>query len=179
MLRSGHDGSPYITDEGNFIFDCHYGEIVDPAALARTIKSMTGVVEHGLFLGLASLAIIAGPSGARINSVGAGAKDRSSVRVKRRDGVPSGKRTARRGRERGAVSWKRFRSMPAILPLGIIDENIGKLRVPNNFVGAIGRPGIDDLRKGLVHPREQNQKLCATGAQLILRHSVRAGCPCR
>ncbi len=66
VLRSGHDGSPYITDEGNFIFDCHYGEITDPAAVGRTIKSMTGVVEHGLFLGLASVAIVAGPSGARV-----------------------------------------------------------------------------------------------------------------
>src|ERR1700722_18001277 len=66
MLRSGKDGSPFITDEGNIIFDCHYGEILDPPAVARTIKSMTGVVEHGLFLGLASLAIIAGPNGARI-----------------------------------------------------------------------------------------------------------------
>jgi ribose 5-phosphate isomerase A len=66
VLRSGHDGSPYITDEGNFILDCHYGEIMDPAAVAHTIKSMTGVVEHGLFLGLASVAIIAGPSDARV-----------------------------------------------------------------------------------------------------------------
>ena len=66
VLRSGHDGSPYITDEGNYIFDCHYGEIPDPAAVAHTIKSMTGVVEHGLFLGLASVAIIAGPEGARV-----------------------------------------------------------------------------------------------------------------
>ena len=66
VLRSGADGSPYITDEGNFIFDCHFGEILDPAALGQTIKSMTGVVEHGIFLGLASVAIIAGPSGARV-----------------------------------------------------------------------------------------------------------------
>ncbi len=66
MLRMAKDGSSYITDEGNYIFDCHYGEILDPAAVAHTIKSMTGVVEHGLFLGLASVAIIAGPDGARI-----------------------------------------------------------------------------------------------------------------
>jgi ribose 5-phosphate isomerase A len=66
VLRSTHDGSPYITDEGNYIFDCHYGEIMDPAGVADAIKSMTGVVEHGLFLGLASVAIIAGPSGAQV-----------------------------------------------------------------------------------------------------------------
>jgi ribose 5-phosphate isomerase A len=66
VLRSGQRGSPYITDEGNYIFDCHYGEILDPPAVAQALKSMTGVVEHGLFLGLASVAIVAGPSGARI-----------------------------------------------------------------------------------------------------------------
>ena len=66
MLRSAKDGSPYITDEGNIIFDCHYGEIADPPAVAHAIKSMTGVVEHGLFLGLASVAIVAGPDGARV-----------------------------------------------------------------------------------------------------------------
>jgi ribose 5-phosphate isomerase A len=66
MLRMAKDGSPYITDEGNYIFDCHYGEILDPPVVAQTIKSMTGVVEHGLFLGLASVAIVAGPDGARV-----------------------------------------------------------------------------------------------------------------
>ena len=66
MLRMAKDGSPYITDEGNYIFDCHYGEIQDPAAVAHSIKSMTGVVEHGLFLGMASVAIIAGPDGAKV-----------------------------------------------------------------------------------------------------------------
>ncbi len=66
VLRLHEDGSTYITDEGNYIFDCHYGQIPDPAAVAHTIKSMTGVVEHGLFLGLASVAIVAGPNGARV-----------------------------------------------------------------------------------------------------------------
>jgi ribose 5-phosphate isomerase A len=65
-LRAAHDGSPYITDEGNYIFDCHYEKILDPPAVARTLKSMTGVVVHGLFLGLASVAVIAGPNGARL-----------------------------------------------------------------------------------------------------------------
>jgi ribose 5-phosphate isomerase A len=66
VLRAQKDGSPYVTDEGNYIFDCHYGVIQDPPAVAHAIKSMTGVVEHGLFLGLASVAIIAGPDGATI-----------------------------------------------------------------------------------------------------------------
>jgi ribose 5-phosphate isomerase A len=66
VLRLGHDGSPFITDEGNYIFDCHYGEILDPPALAQTLKSITGLVEHGLFLGLASVAVVAGPTGSRV-----------------------------------------------------------------------------------------------------------------
>ena len=66
VLRAGHDGKPYITDEGNYIFDCHYEKIPDPPAVAQSLKSLTGVVEHGLFLGLASVAIVAGPNGARI-----------------------------------------------------------------------------------------------------------------
>ena len=66
VLRTGHDGSPFITDEGNYIFDCHYGEILDPPAVAQSLKSITGLVEHGLFLGLASVAIVAGPAGSRV-----------------------------------------------------------------------------------------------------------------
>ena len=61
------DGSPYITDEGNYHLRLPLRR--DPGSrlpLAHTIKSMTGVVEHGLFLGLASVAIIAGPDGARV-----------------------------------------------------------------------------------------------------------------
>ena len=68
VLRAGHDGAPYLTDEGNFIFDCHYGVIDDPSAVAHSIKTMTGVVEHGLFLGLATIAIVAGPEGAKVMS---------------------------------------------------------------------------------------------------------------
>jgi ribose 5-phosphate isomerase A len=69
VLREGHDGGPYVTDEGNYIFDCHYEKILDPASVAHALKSITGVVEHGLFLGLASVAIVAGPNGARVVGV--------------------------------------------------------------------------------------------------------------
>ena len=54
---------PYLTDEGNFILDCACGEIPDPAATAAAIRSIVGVVEHGLFLHMASLALIAGDEG--------------------------------------------------------------------------------------------------------------------
>jgi len=58
-LRKQPDGSPYITDENNHIVDCHFGEIRDPDQLARQLSDMPGVVEHGLFIGMASVALLA------------------------------------------------------------------------------------------------------------------------
>jgi ribose 5-phosphate isomerase A len=57
-LRTKSDGSPYLTDNGNQILDCSFGKIDDPAALAHTLSETPGVVEHGLFIGLAELALI-------------------------------------------------------------------------------------------------------------------------
>ncbi len=57
------DGVPVLTDQGNFIYDAPCGAIVDPSALADALKSVTGVVDHGLFLDLADEALIAGPNG--------------------------------------------------------------------------------------------------------------------
>src|SRR5271157_789614 len=57
-LRTRPDGGPYLTDNGNPIVDCSFGKIPDPPALARTLRDIPGVVEHGLFIGLASLALI-------------------------------------------------------------------------------------------------------------------------
>jgi ribose 5-phosphate isomerase A len=57
-LRMGPDGQPFITDNGNQILDCSFGKIADPPALARTLSDTAGVVEHGLFIGLAELALI-------------------------------------------------------------------------------------------------------------------------
>jgi ribose 5-phosphate isomerase A len=62
-LRHRPDGSNYITDEGNYIVDCSCGEITDPAKTAAEIRGVAGVVEHGLFLGMASLALIASDQG--------------------------------------------------------------------------------------------------------------------
>ena len=58
-LRSYAYGNPYKTDEGHHILDCHFGEIRDPAALARSLKDMPGVVEHGLFVGMADTILVA------------------------------------------------------------------------------------------------------------------------
>jgi ribose 5-phosphate isomerase A len=62
-LRHHPDGSKYITDEGNYIVDCACGEITDTAKTAANIRGIPGVVEHGLFLGMASLALIASDKG--------------------------------------------------------------------------------------------------------------------
>ena len=52
------DGAPVRTDSGNLIYDAVCGAIEDPAALAAAIKQVTGVVDHGLFLGLAERALV-------------------------------------------------------------------------------------------------------------------------
>jgi ribose 5-phosphate isomerase A len=61
--RLHQDGTDYLTDEGNFILDCACGAIEDPEVTAAEIRSVVGVVEHGLFLGMASLALVAGDNG--------------------------------------------------------------------------------------------------------------------
>jgi ribose 5-phosphate isomerase A len=62
-LRHHPDGSKYITDEGNFILDCSCGEITNTVKTAADIRGVPGVVEHGLFLRMASLALIASDQG--------------------------------------------------------------------------------------------------------------------
>jgi ribose 5-phosphate isomerase A len=59
-IRVNRDGSHYITDEGNLILDCSGLLIEDPHAIAAKLDSTVGVVEHGLFLNMANLALIAG-----------------------------------------------------------------------------------------------------------------------
>lgn len=53
------NGSPFVTDEGHHILDCSFGQIPDPPALARRLSDMPGVVEHGLFIDMASVVLIA------------------------------------------------------------------------------------------------------------------------
>lgn len=66
-LRTGPDGTPYRTDGGHYIVDCRFPRgIRDPAALARALARRSGVVEDGLFLKIAHLAVIAGPRGVRL-----------------------------------------------------------------------------------------------------------------
>jgi ribose 5-phosphate isomerase A len=64
-LRTGDGGTPFRTDQGNLIVDCAFGPIAQPAELAARVKARAGVVEHGLFLGLATDLIVAGKDGVR------------------------------------------------------------------------------------------------------------------
>jgi len=57
------NSEPYITDEGNYILDCFSTGIAEPESTAAGIRSIVGVVEHGLFLGMATLALVAGEDG--------------------------------------------------------------------------------------------------------------------
>jgi len=65
-LRLDSSGEPLRTDNGNLIVDVRPPERFDPASLAAELKGTLGVVEHGLFLGLATEAILAGSSGIQV-----------------------------------------------------------------------------------------------------------------
>jgi ribose 5-phosphate isomerase A len=60
------EGRPFVTDGGHLILDASFGRIPDTRALSNALHAIPGVVEHGLFLGLANVAIIAGESGVKI-----------------------------------------------------------------------------------------------------------------
>jgi ribose 5-phosphate isomerase A len=56
-------GKPFLTDSGNLILDCHFGRIDEPEELDEALKLIPGVVENGLFIGIADLVIVAGADG--------------------------------------------------------------------------------------------------------------------
>ena len=62
-LRLGPDKQPFVTDGGNYIFDCAFDVIEEPDSLDMMLKMVPGVVENGLFVGMTERAIIAGPNG--------------------------------------------------------------------------------------------------------------------
>jgi ribose 5-phosphate isomerase A len=64
-LRLLAGGEPLVTDQGNWIIDCDFGPMDDPAAVARSLEGRAGLVDHGLFLGLADEVIVAGSEGIR------------------------------------------------------------------------------------------------------------------
>lgn len=65
MLRA-RDGATFVTDGGHWIYDCSFGEIPDPESLALALGAIPGVVEHGLFIGLATMAILGTDDGVRL-----------------------------------------------------------------------------------------------------------------
>ena len=93
-LRLKPDGSPYLTDNGNQILDCGFRKIADPPALARELSGTPGVVEHGLFIGLAKLAMVG--RGNSVDEIQANPPRRKRAQTKRiRTKRPSRKRRAK------------------------------------------------------------------------------------
>ena len=62
-IRKNHNGTQFVTDSGNMILDCHFGPIAEARQLEAALNSRAGIVEHGLFIGLATDLIVAGASG--------------------------------------------------------------------------------------------------------------------
>jgi ribose 5-phosphate isomerase A len=65
-LRIGKDGHPFVTDGGHWLLDAALERITDPARLANLLNAIPGVVEHGLFIGMANTVILAGTDGVRV-----------------------------------------------------------------------------------------------------------------
>jgi ribose 5-phosphate isomerase A len=65
VLRS-KDGQPFRTDNGNYIYDCPFGAIGNARLLATALSVIPGVVDHGLFVGMASAVVLAGRGGVRV-----------------------------------------------------------------------------------------------------------------
>ncbi len=66
VVRNGKDGHVFVTDSGHWIVDAHLGRIGDAPRLAGLLAAIPGVVEHGLFIGLASTVMLAGAQGIRV-----------------------------------------------------------------------------------------------------------------
>jgi ribose 5-phosphate isomerase A len=66
LLRTEQNGAPAVTDEGNYILDCDFGAIDDPPVLAQKLNAIPGVMEHGLFVGLADVLVVGQPTDALV-----------------------------------------------------------------------------------------------------------------
>ena len=64
--RTTREGQPFMTEAGHYILDCAFGAIENPEQLQQQLDRMVGVVEHGLFLGLASQVIVGGAEGVSV-----------------------------------------------------------------------------------------------------------------
>jgi ribose 5-phosphate isomerase A len=66
LLRKGQNGQAFVTDGGHWLLDAQLQRIVDPPTLAARLCAVPGVMEHGLFIGMARAAILAGSDGVRV-----------------------------------------------------------------------------------------------------------------
>jgi ribose 5-phosphate isomerase A len=64
-LRLRSEREPFITDGANYVFDCAFGPVQSATELQRELDGVVGVIEHGLFIGLASQLLIGGPQGVK------------------------------------------------------------------------------------------------------------------
>ena len=58
VLRATPKGDPFVTDNGNWVLDCRFGRIADPARVAATLDAIPGIADHGLFLGMAERLVL-------------------------------------------------------------------------------------------------------------------------
>jgi ribose 5-phosphate isomerase A len=65
-VRKNPTGQPFVTDNNHFLFDCFFGAIPDPEDLAARLSAVPGVVDHGLFIGIATAVIVAGDEGVEV-----------------------------------------------------------------------------------------------------------------
>lgn len=65
VVRTAANGEEYRTDQGNMILDCDFGPIQNPGQLAARLEGRAGIMEHGLFVGLAHVVVVSGPAGNR------------------------------------------------------------------------------------------------------------------
>jgi ribose 5-phosphate isomerase A len=65
-LRMGPDDRPFVSDNGNLIYDCRFQDIRRPHELEMAVNNVTGVVENGLFLDMATSVVVASASGIRV-----------------------------------------------------------------------------------------------------------------
>ena len=93
-LRLKSDGTPFITDEGHHILDCTFGKISDPPALARALSELPGVVEHGLFIGLAKQVFVG--RGAKVEEIRPRSRSPKPNRSKRITRKPARKKHSQR-----------------------------------------------------------------------------------
>ena len=66
LRRAERKDGPVVTDNGNLVLDCDFGDITEPSALARTLSEIPGIVEHGLFVGSADEVHVGTDSGVRV-----------------------------------------------------------------------------------------------------------------